>query len=676
MECRFRQVHLDFHTSHALENVGVDFDPEAFAATLEKAHVNSITCFARCHHGYLYYDSKEFPEMVHPHLVRRNLLKEQIEACHKRGIKVPVYMPIQWDAAAAENHPEWMTRRPDTSSASPNERQNIFAGDFYAKLCVNSPYREYVKRQTREIIEMFHPDGLFFDIVQDTDCCCRYCMADMLQKGYRPECEADRTAYGEWMINQFKMEMTAFIQELQPECAIFYNCLAVERHSKDAYTHIEIESLPSGQWGYDHFPFEVRYVRNFGLDCVGMTGKFHTEWGDFHSLKNQAALEYECFRALALNAKCSIGDQLHPSGRLSEEAYELIGSVYSQVEAKEPWCAKARAVVDIGVFNPREFNVPCNHDFPTALIGAMKMLEQTGHQFDVIDSQSDLSRYKLVILPDDIRVDAALSQKLTDYLETGGHVIASFLSGIDADTNAVTFAALPICPRTEITYTLDGQPARGKVFPANDFADYVIPSEQISKGLHTTEYVMYTKEIEVDAAEDGEVLAYVTKSAFNRSYLHYCSHRQAPSLGVQDGAAIVRKGGLVYFAHPIFTQYQQFSPVWCRQLVVNVIDLFLEPVLRHDGPSTLLTTLNEQKEQRRYVLHALHYIPEKRSEFMSVIEESIPLYNIQFSLKPEHHIQEIRLVPENESVPFTVEDGRIVFTMERLDGHQMVELCY
>src|SRR5918996_5692046 len=80
-ELRFRQIHLDYHTSPHITDVGAAFDPEEFASTLVRARVDSVTCFARCHHGYIYYDTKAFPERRHPHL-RRNLLAEQIEACH------------------------------------------------------------------------------------------------------------------------------------------------------------------------------------------------------------------------------------------------------------------------------------------------------------------------------------------------------------------------------------------------------------------------------------------------------------------------------------------------------------------------------------------------------------------------------------------------------------------
>ena len=74
--------------------------------TFYEAHINSVTCFQECHHGWFYYDSKKFPK-VHPNLKNRNLLKEQIDACHKYGIKVPVYTTVQWDEQIAKER-EWL----------------------------------------------------------------------------------------------------------------------------------------------------------------------------------------------------------------------------------------------------------------------------------------------------------------------------------------------------------------------------------------------------------------------------------------------------------------------------------------------------------------------------------------------------------------------------------------
>ena len=53
VDLRFRQMHLDFHTSESIPDVGAKFDPDEFAETLKWAHVNSVTCFARCHHIWI-----------------------------------------------------------------------------------------------------------------------------------------------------------------------------------------------------------------------------------------------------------------------------------------------------------------------------------------------------------------------------------------------------------------------------------------------------------------------------------------------------------------------------------------------------------------------------------------------------------------------------------------------
>ena len=101
-EIPFRQIHLDFHTSEKIQGVCGEFDAEEFAQTLEDAHVNSITLFSCGHHGNLYYNSKKFPEMIHPGLVHKDLLREQAQACRKRGIQVNLYTTIRWNKRVAD----------------------------------------------------------------------------------------------------------------------------------------------------------------------------------------------------------------------------------------------------------------------------------------------------------------------------------------------------------------------------------------------------------------------------------------------------------------------------------------------------------------------------------------------------------------------------------------------
>ena len=82
---RFRQVHLDFHTSEHIEDIGKKFDKKQFQTALKKGNINSITLFSKCHHGWAYHPSKA--NEIHPHL-DFDLLGAQIQAAHEIGVKL------------------------------------------------------------------------------------------------------------------------------------------------------------------------------------------------------------------------------------------------------------------------------------------------------------------------------------------------------------------------------------------------------------------------------------------------------------------------------------------------------------------------------------------------------------------------------------------------------------
>jgi Hypothetical glycosyl hydrolase 6/Beta-galactosidase trimerisation domain len=673
-ELRFRQIHLDFHTSEFIETVGWDFDPDDFAETLLKAHVNSITCFARCHHGWLYFNSKAFPERKHPHL-QKELLAHQIAACHRRDIRAPIYITVQWDHYTATRHPEWV--------ALDGEGRVIgtppFEPGFYQSLCLNTPYREFLKKLTAEVLDTLPTDGLFFDIVQPVACACRYCREKMLTASLEPSSETARKRFGLQTINEFKEDMTRFVRTRNPDCTIFYNAGHIgprHRPVRTAYSHFELESLPSGEWGYIHFPVTIRYARNLGLDCLGHTGKFHTSWGDFHSFKNLVALRFECLRMLAHGAKCLIGDQLAPNGRIDQNVYKLVGEVYAEVARKEPWCAGARPVTEIGVFTPEEFTA-AELVLPPALKGATHILEQGGHQFDVLDSANDFSKYRLLILPDHIPVAGELRQKLERYAADGGGVLASFASGMDPTERRFNTELFGVTIVHEGPRDLHGQLVRGRAFERHDYCEYIVPEGAIGAGLPQTEHAMYRRGMAIRAGRDAEVLAPIVGSFFDRTYRHFCSHRQTPSSGLEVQPGIVRKGRCLYFSSPIFSQYNDNAPFWCKRLVLNAVQLLLpDPLVKHDGPSTLQVTLTEQAIPDRWILHLLHFIPERRSDLLDVIEDVIPLFNIKVGVRAPRPVGAVTLVPESAPLAFRAEELYTVFELERIDGHAMVSLTF
>lgn len=656
-----RQVHLDFHTGAAIPDVAADWDAQAFVEALQRAHVNSITCFARCHHGYVYY----LPTRFTPHpALKINLLGEQIEACHRAGIRVPIYITVGWDELAANEHPEWQEITPEgiLGQHSPLEAR-------WKKLCLNSPYLDYVWEQTLEVIALFgrEIDGFFFDIIHQGECVCRYCRRDMQAAGLNPERPEDRRRFAQSVLDAYRRRFAQGVWSRLPGCTIFHNAGHISaslRPTANTFSHFELESLPStGMWGYNHFPITVRYARTLGKPLLGMTGKFHTAWGDFSSLKNQAALEYECFQMLANGAACSVGDQLHPRGRLNAPTYDLIGKVYASVAEKEPWCLGARPQADIAVFNVEAVGTEDGR-VDTSHSGALRMLLEAHHQFDFVDAEADWSAYKVLVLPDKVPLDAALAKKVLAFLQGGGKVIASYRAGLRPDGSEF---ALP-----EWGVRLIG--------PSPFAPDYLRARPELGADLPDAEHVMYEPGLETQPLAGSTILADTFGPYFNRTWDHFCSHRQTPPdlTAKPRFGAIIRNeaGNVIYFANPIFMGYRRQAVLWYKKLFLAALRLLLpDPLVVCQGPSTLQVTLLRQPwegDVPRTVVHLLHYIPERRGLEFDTVEDVIPLYNVALAFRTAQAPQRVYLAPSRTPLDFSYDRGYTRVIVPNVQGHQMV----
>ena len=188
---------------------------------------------------------------------------------------------------------------------------------------------------------------------------------------------------------------------------------------------------------------------------------------------------------------------------------------------------------------------------------------------------------------------------------------------------------------------------------------------------------MYMRGMEIAAQDGAEVLADTVGSYFDRTYKHFCSHRQTPSSGKVVHPAIVQREKVIYFSHPVFSQYQTKAPRWCKQLVANALARLLpEPLVRVEAPSATIVTLNEQARHNRWVLHLLYYVPERRCDEYDVIEDVVPLYDVAVSVKVAQPVTSVNLVPQNTALPFRVDAGRVVFIVPKVEGHQMIEVSF
>ncbi len=653
---RYRQVHLDFHTSSVINDVGSAFDASDFVKTLKDAHVNSINIFAKCHHGMCYYPTKV--GTMHPSL-KFDLMGTMIDVLHQNDIKCPIYFPLGWEEDAAL-HVDWLEIGKDNIPGHklPTDATN----NTWKKLCLNNPdYLDYVEKQLSEIIETYDVDGLWFDIIFQQKCLCPHCVKEMRELGLSPENDDDVIFHDEYVLKKLQARLNSYIGRFNKNITTFYNsswdpnsgisykngdinapiCTSIDDRSS-MQDHLEIESLPSGHWGYTHFPLFVNYHNRFNAPIIGMNAKFHLTWGDHGSLKNNEALEFECFRMIANGCASSVGDQLHPRGYMNKSAYQRIGRVYSKIEKLEPYIDNSIKIADCAVIVSTDFfKKDASSDK-----GALRMLSELHYTFDFIPVTDDLSRYKLVILPDHIRIDKSLSDKLREYIKNGGKVIATCQS-TDYESLGIKYIK-----------DSDYEPA------------YIVIPDKLIDNVEPLEYVCYKRGVYVESTLP--VKAYVGNPYFNRTADCFSSHMHFPFDKESKYPAILLNQDVGYCAFPLFYEYQQTGNRIYRDIIKYLIESLLrEPSVKVSLPSCSEITL--RKTSSSVLLHILNYIPERRTETIDIVDTKIPLYNVTVKVLLPFDCSSVRAILSDAEIPFKkTPDGYTEITVPVIDGYDCI----
>lgn len=651
---RFRQVHLDFHTSEAIEGIGSRFSKQQFQDMLRLGHVDSITVFAKCHHGWAYHPTTA--NEMHPHL-SFDLLGAQIEAAHEIGVKTPVYLSAGLDEKLARRHPEWLIR-------DPQEKVN-WAPDFmtpgYHQFCMNTPYLDILAAQVREVASNYDADGIFLDIVGVRECYCQFCVAEIRRRGSDPRNLEDMRALWEETYQRYANTMNDAVYAVKPGLPVFHNSGHVKRGRRDLAklnTHLELESLPTGGWGYDHFPLSARYAQGLGMDFLGMTGKFHTSWGEFGGYKHPNALKYETALSLANGARISIGDQLHPTGLMDPATYALIGEAYKEVEAKEAWCQDVTSIAEVALLSA-EAAGRSGSAGPQADPGAVRILLEGHYLFDVVDLDSDLSSYSVVILPDVIAIDEALKAKLAAYIAKGGKILATGRSGLSPDGS-----------RFELDFGV--KPLGDSAFKPSYFRpDFELPS------LGNASFVIYADGQEVELNPSGIQLGSRENPYFNRDIFTFCSHQHTPSDLRDAGPGMVEGPAGIYAAWNLFEDYALKGSLPVKEIMHYALDRLLNRKQACTNlPAQGVTTLQAQQAENRWIHHLLYAAPVRRGQNIEVIEDLPVLSGIESSVAVPAPVREVYLAPQRTPLPFRQENGYVSYTLPPWSCHQMVVLQF
>jgi hypothetical protein len=390
--------------------------------------------------------------------------------------------------------------------------------------------------------------------------------------------------------------------------------------------------LPSDSkiWGYDFFTTNAPYWRMFSKDRVYMTGRFGRSWGDYGGYRSEAALECDVYDALMYGYAPSVGDHMDPVYGLDARLYERIGRVYDKVMALEPWTEKAQPVVEAAILRNRsEWNVGGN----ASLKGAAKLLSERKVCFDIIDENMPLDGYKLLVLPDGLRMTEQLLRKLNAY---PGKILSCG-------------ASLDITGRWNFISKTEKDPASdGFYIHDGSVVAMYAPSIKMVSSQSLCEHV----EPMFDRVWDGEHAYY------------YIPPGQATGCSAIAGAE-----DTVHISFDIFKAYFENDALHLYETVGELLDRLLpEPLIRGLPLSSRATLLREKTD----LLQIKTTYPETWGVGGRITEHVYLPAGRTVSVAGEYRV--VKTVPDGMPLGFSVEKGRTQIVLPEIPGYLAIEL--
>ena len=656
-----RQVHLDFHTSEHLKNIGEKFDKASWQKALVDAHVSSINIFAKGHHGYSYYPTKIGTQ--HPNL-DFDLLKSQLEASHEIGIKTPFYFAIGWSVLDAVTHPEWVIKNKNGKSKKGDLIQSLNAEDPYPNftwelLMPEGGYLEMILKQTEELCKNYELDGFWYDIIPNNAINYNaYSRAGFKKAGIDVDNDLEVEMHHVEKLKFFMASCNAIIKKYHPDASIFYNWSTHMNNSNtfkyklyEYNTSYDLEDLPTTWEGYNEFPLRAKYFSNMGKPVTGMSGKFHTAWGEFGGFKYPNALKYEAASMIAFGANVNFGDQLHPSGIIDSETYKNIGSAFSYVKSIEAFGPGGKQVAKTGLWMTFD-----NHTEQAASL----LLLDTQTNYVVVNNLKDWSDLELIIIPSKPNLSAKNVETLNQFVADGGKLLVLGEGALKRDKSG---------------FALDvGGTYLGK---ASYDVDYTVVSEALSKNVVRSPFLNYMPAIKIKPDATVKLLASIREPYFSRTKAHYTSHQNTPyNLQPAIHPAIYRDGNIMVVAHPLDKMYLKYGAQIHRELFKNTLDALLTtPMVRAKLPSSGRVNLLHFPEKNRYVAHLLYAVPVQRG-VAQVIDDLVPIYDTTVKINLKENIKKAYLMPGNIELNTTKSNDKMSVIIPKFTCHTALVLEY
>ncbi len=433
-----RKIHFDMHTPESVENVGKDFDPQAFANAIKSAGASAVCYFARCAYGWSYYPTQV--GLPHPHL-SRDVFGDGTKAMKSLGIRVIAYVAIDnIPKPLAEKHPEWCSRLPN-GSVRAGHGSGIMA-------CSNVFIDKLLIPQFIEITELYPIDGFFLDGVYQyfgNVCYCETCRKSYGKDIPQEPDDPGWRAFRDWQVQSIWKNLGKAAEEVKkinPDCLMGVNWMSSVKWSVPPP---ESMGYLTGDPPLHNCTFETAFNlsawawRDKPVDLMNERMLHH--WQDF-TCRTPETIQTEYATSLAGGGKLFIGDLLKPVDiRPDPEVIKLHRKCFDFAIAREELTKDTKILSDVAILSSPETirqNPPNWSIDETPLRGAYLALIEDGLTADILyddDLENNISRYKALIISEQQFIGRKSAFSIKKFVESGGRlvIIGAIPMAVDPD---------------------------------------------------------------------------------------------------------------------------------------------------------------------------------------------------------------------------------------------------
>jgi len=676
----YRKLFFDFHSKESAEGLAADFDAEAWADAIEAAHAQAASVFCKGGFGHAFY-RKGRVGFVHPHMpAGLDMVEEQVEAFHKRGIRAIGYYHTFGSQPLARLRPEW--RKVDAAGAPMGH-----------SMCMLSPlFEEHMLPQVQEIVENYALDAMFFDgtYAQPRPCYCESCKRRFREDtGLElPVARADTSyrAYVKWSIAQFQRIRAVIcdvIHDPRPDVLVSVN---------NAYTprspEVVVEGI--GSLMMDIFPADQAFTGSHlskywvtqGRPFDVMNSAFLKWWGDW-AVKPPAMMKQEAATIVVNGGLTWTGYQMTERFGVPKAAMAAMGEAMAFVEERESLLVDSEPIPHVAVLQTEAQHTSMDAPQVWVDLGASRGVHQVlsenmiPYVFELPDGLLErLDSYAVVIVPDQRCLSSELVSRFDDWVKAGGLLIATALSGsTDEDGNR-----LEEWPLGELL----GLRLQGRYPHSHAYVEVVEPAlkDGALDMAHLAECPFALVEPTTDVERWAELVGiYLTSDG--QPLLKRSSEGERtghPAITVRS----VGRGKAVYAAGELFRAVKVRGQWNLKVVIGNLLracmghpkvtvesDAWIEVVLRRQAGCELVHLVNHHGN--RPVQDMFGSV--EGSELQHVcVDHVLPLHNVVVHYERDAAPVQVTLEPQGVAPKWEYVDGRVTVSIPRLEIHTAIAI--